>query len=331
MNAVLASLSPAVHAWAARIASLSAELPGLTGTDLPSRRAAERLLSDALAREFTAEAPTRVRIATEDIDTPIGPRRVRRYRPDAMDGTAPAQLFLHGGGFVSGSADELVNDRLLAARAADAGIQVISLDYRLAPEHPYPAAVEDAIAVLDALRARPDRYGVDVSRIGIGGASAGGGIAASTALHLRERGDHVLVHQALEVPALAMTPFGASAAEYARGFGLDGYERLAALYLGPDGTTAPFAAPLDAADLTGLPPTLIRVAEHDPLRDAALAYGARLAAAGVPTITEIGHGHVHGSPGLTATFEPARTWQHRVAAALRDVYHAPGAPGVTPA
>jgi acetyl esterase len=320
VNTVEAGLDPAIHAWTERVASVAATLPELSDADVVVRRAAERVLSDTLAREFTAPPRAAVEIDAETVHTSTGALRIRRYRPRGLDELAPTQLFLHGGGFVSGTIDEVINDRLLTARARDAGIQLVSLDYRLAPEHPYPAAVEDAITLLDALRERAHRYGVDVARIGIGGASAGGGIAASTALHLRQRGDAVLIHQALEVPALAMTPFGASALEYAHGFGLDGYEQLAPLYLGPRGTTVPFAAPLDAPELDGLPPTFIQVAEHDPLRDAALAYGARLREAGVSTVVEIGRGHVHGSPGLTATFEPARAWQSRVAAALRDAY-----------
>jgi acetyl esterase len=328
MNPGEARLDPAIHDWTERVASVAAMLPELSDVDVVVRRTAERTLSDTLAKEFTTPAPAEVWINDETVHTSAGALRIRRYLPRGVDELAPTQLFLHGGGFVSGSIDEVINDRLLAARARATGIQLVSLDYRLAPEHPYPAAIEDAIALLDVLRERPRRYGVDVSRIGIGGVSAGGGIAASAALHLRQRGDAVLIHQALEVPALAMTPFGASALEYAHGFGLDGYEQLAPLYLGPHGTTAPFAAPLDASELDGLPPAFIQVAEHDPLRDAALAYGARLRDSGVPTVIEIGRGHVHGSPGLTATFEPARAWQSRVAEALRDAYQTAPPPTV---
>jgi acetyl esterase len=262
-----------------------------------------------------------VRIDVDVIDTALGPVRSRRYVPAALSTPRPTEVFLHGGGFVSGSIDELINDALLTARADEAGIQIVSPEYRLAPEHPYPAAVEDVVAVLDTLHEQPSSFAVDVSRIGIGGASAGAGIAASATLHLRDRGDSFLAYQALEVPAVALEPFGTSAIEYARGYGLDGYEALADLYFAQGGRAFEYAQPLFARDFTGLPPAHIHVAEYDPLRDAGVAYGERLAKAGVPTVVDVGHGHVHGSPGLTKTFAAARSWQRRSAAAARTAYH----------
>jgi acetyl esterase len=315
-------LDPGILAWAERIEQHAEGLPALRSSDLVLRRQAARRLSDLLAEEFTVPAPPSVEITTSRIDGPAGPLEFRRYRPEGLPTPAPTQLALHGGGFTSGTIHELLNDRLLAARALAAGIQVVALGYRLAPEHPYPAAVEDTVHALRALttEAGPSRFDVDPGRLGIAGNSAGGGIAASAVLHLRDSGDVPLVHQALEVPAVSLTPSGDSATRYVRGFGLDDAEALVPLYLGAPRAVDAYASPLEADDLTGLPPTLIQVAEHDPLRDAGLAYGRRLAEAGVATTTWVGHGHVHASGGLTAVMAGAREWQAVQATALRAAY-----------
>ena len=319
----MSDIDPAILTWVARIAELSQTLPDLASPDMRARRAAELTLSNMLADEFTEQSPSDVTIKRGAISTTVGDVHICRYRPAGLPSPAPTELFLHGGGFVSGSVDELINDRLLTRRAQAANIQVIAMDYRLAPEHPYPAPVDDTIATLDALRAQAVQYDVDVSLIGIGGASAGAGIAASSVLHLRDRGDHVLVHQSLEVPALSFGPFGSSAVEYAHGFGLDDFEQLAEMVLPGEARSDPNAQPLLATDLSGLPPTFLQVAEHDPLRDAGLAYGERLIEAGVRCAVHLGHGHVHGSPGLTATFAAARTWQAQSASAARLAYQRP--------
>jgi acetyl esterase len=327
MTDTVVTVAPAIHAWAARIAELSRALPDLTSADITARRAAERLLSDALAREFCAPPAAGVAMRDDLVSTSAGHLALRRYIPEGLATPAPTELFLHGGGFISGSIHEVINDRLLTARARSARIQVVSVEYRLAPENRYPAAVHDAIAVIDLLRDQSRRFGADPTRIGIAGASAGAAVAASAALHLRDRGGVTLVHQSLEVPAVALEAFGQSAVAFARGFGMDGYQELPALYLDAHGSTA-YAQPLFVDDVSGLPPTFIQVAEFDPLRDAGLAYGERLRDAGVPTVLRVGAGHVHGSPGLTATFPPARTWQRRSAAAARLAYHHRAQPAV---
>ncbi|WZH35523.1 MAG: alpha/beta hydrolase [Microbacterium enclense] len=315
-------VAPAILAWAERIAELSRSLPGLESDDMSARRKAERRLSDALATEFCDPLAPGVSIRDDVVDAPARPLALRRYLPDRLPPAAPTEVFLHGGGFISGSAHEIINDSLLTARARRAGIQVVSVEYRLAPEHPYPAAVHDAVATVDLLREEPERFGVDATRIGIAGASAGAGIAASATLLLRDRGEVGLVHQSLEVPAVALEAFGPSSLRFARGYGVDGYEKVIGLYLGERrGPSVAAAQPVFVSDLSRLPPTFIQVAEFDPLRDSGLEYGERLRAAGVPTAVHVGAGHVHGSPGLTATFPPARAWQRRSAAAARLAYH----------
>ncbi|MGY4720624.1 alpha/beta hydrolase [Naumannella huperziae] len=318
-------LDPAVHTWLARETELRSSLPDLTAPDPAVQRAAARRLSDRLAVIFTAEAPAGVAIADAWLPATGGAAlRVRCYRPDGISDRAPAQLFLHGGGFVHGSPDELVNDRLLAARALAAGLVIFSLDYRLAPEHPYPAALSDAVAAWLELTEAADRLRIDPARIGVGGSSAGGTLAAGTTLALRDRHGLVPTHQALEVPAAAVRPYGRSGELYGDEFGAAAAHAVVPLYL--PGGTGRYAEPLDVPDLTGLPPTLIMTAEHDFLRDGAEEYGARLAAAGADVCVLRGAGHLHGTPALTATMAGAREWQENCAAALRDAYHTERSP-----
>lgn len=311
-EAVAATLDTGVRSWIARIAELAPTLPALRSTNLSTRRDADRALSDSLAVEFTQPAPVGVMID----DRVVGGVAARRYRPPGLPAAAPTQLFLHGGGFVSGSIHEELNDRLLARRAAAAGLQIVSLDYRLAPEYPYPAAVDDAVAALDDLAADPD---VDEQRLGIAGNSAGAAIAASALLVRRDRGSARLVHQALEVPAVALRPVGDSAARYAVGFGLDASAGLAAAYL-PDPTADDgYSSPLDA-DLRNLPATVVLTAEHDPLRDAGELFAQRLRDAGGDVVLIRGAGHLHASCSLTAVSAASREWQDRYAAELRRAY-----------
>lgn len=313
-------LDPGIRRWIARIDQLS---PGIAGIDSPDpavQREAARELSDLLAVDFTLPVPDGVEIDDVIIDGPGGPLRMRRYRPDAASDPAPTQLWLHGGGFYAGTVDEVLNERLCARRAVESGVQIFSLEYRLAPEHPYPAPVLDAIAALGALVADAARLGVDTERLGIGGNSAGAAIAASTAIRLRDLGGPRLVHVDLEVPPASMRRVGRSAEDYGVGFGLDQLEQIVAMYAGPGGAADGRISPLDVDDLHGLPSTLILAGEHDPLRDAGVQYAERLQQAGVPVELYVGPGHLHGTPGLTAAFDGAREWQELHARHLASEY-----------
>jgi acetyl esterase len=314
------SLDPGILRWIARIEQLSPGIPDLASPDPVAQRVAARELSDLLAADFTLPIPDGVEIEDFEIPGPAGALRMRRYRPTATTGLAPSQLWLHGGGFYAGTIDEILNDRLCARRAVESGVQLFSLEYRLAPEHPYPAPVLDAFAALQAMVADPARFGVDPDRLGIGGNSAGAAVAASTALRLRDAGGPRLAHVDLEVPPTAMRPVGQSAADYAIGFGLDQLDFIVAMYAGADGPADANISPLDVDDLTGLPPTLIMAGEHDPLRDAGVLYAERLRQAGVPVELFVGAGHLHGTPGITAAFDGAREWQEQHARFLALAY-----------
>ena len=212
----------------------------------------------------------------------------------------------------------MVNDRLLRRRAVDSGVDIFAVDYRLAPEHPFPAGLEDCLDVLTWLAASAAELGIDPDRIGIGGASAGGNLAGLVAVHARDNGGPALDHQVLEVPAASLD-IGQD--DSYREFGaLEDFgdlNRLRVAYLGTSGPVNGWAAPADVPDLAGLPPALVITAECDPLRDSGQAYAARLAEAGVAVQTWCAPRQVHGSAAITRTSAIAREWQDRVSGFLR--------------
>ncbi len=311
------SLDPVIAECAGRIAALRDDLPDLASPDARRRRVAALALSDALAAEFTEPIPAGVEIDDVTVHGGEGSLRARRFRPGVGPDARPTILWCHGGGFVGGTIDETLNDRLSAALALASGVQILSLEYRLAPEHPYPAAVHDAVAAFRDAATRAGELGIDAARLGIGGNSAGAAITAVAAQRLRDEGVSVH-HQALEVLPASAEPLGESWELYSTGFGLDDAEEVARLYVGTADPEDAF--PLHADDLHGLAPALILVAEHDPLRDGALAYAAALRSAGVPVVVRVGAGHLHGTPGLTARWEAARVWQRRFAHELATAY-----------
>lgn len=321
----LPPLSSPVLDWIRRAEELSESLPGTGSADVVARRRAARELSDRLALEFTDPAPAGVDVDELHLAGGDDPRRARRFRSSGAVGPQPTMLWLHGGGWIGGTIDEIVNERICADRALRSGVQIISLEYRLAPEHPFPAAVDDAVAALADLRARADEIGVDIAALGIGGNSAGATIAASAALRERDA-DRPLIHQALEVLPAALRPAGESFDRYRRASGMIGAEHLADVYRA--GAPLSAASPLDAPDHRGLAPALIFAAEFDPLRDGAVAYARALEAAGVPVVLHIGEGHVHGSPGIT-TWQGARDWHDLFAAELTAAYAVAAADPIT--
>ena len=239
------------------------------------------------ARERAARRPPGPRLAcVSDAAGPAAP--TRHYRP--LDEPRPLLVYLHGGMWVLGDLD--THDRLCRRIAAGAGVEVLAVDYRLAPEHPWPAAVDDAVAVV-----RHAAAGLR-GAVAVGGDSAGGCIAALAALALRDDGQAgLLAAQFLVCPNTDLTGAHASFAEKGTGFGLQAGDarEAAALWTGDakrhgDGAVSP----LHARDLSGLPPTVVVTAEHDPLRDEGAAYAAGLAAAGVPVTHRCEPGLRHG-------------------------------------
>jgi acetyl esterase len=247
---------------------------------------------------------------------PAGEVAVRMYRPRAestdpgpdADRTRPAVAFFHGGGWVFGDID--TEDGLCRSLANASGAVVASVGYRRAPEHPFPAPLEDCLAAVRWLRASAADLGVDRDRLAVAGASSGGTLAAATALRARDEGGPALRYQVLLYPALDPRMATGSYAEHAEDpfLSRDEMAWYWDRYLGsdPGARSDPSAAPALAANLRGLPPGLIVTAENDPLRDEAEGYAERLNAAGVPTTLVRVAGMVHGFVSMDRSLDAAR-------------------------
>src|SRR6516165_2294694 len=267
------------------------------------------LADPVAARERTNEmlAMMAVELDVSDLDiddrTVPGPPgdpdvAVRVYSPKATATSVPGILYIHGGGFVTGSID---TEHAGAVRLAQQlGVVVVSVEYRLAPEHPFPAGIEDCYAALVWLHEQADALGLDPTRVAINGGSAGGGLAAGLALLARDRGGPAICFQFLGIPELddrLETP------SMRRFIDTPMWSRPAAeksweWYLGDAWGTndvSPYAAPARATDLSGLPPAYVSVMEFDPLRDEGLDYAVRMIRAGVPVELHHFPGTFHGS------------------------------------
>ena len=245
-----------------------------------------------------------------------GPIAVRVYTPRAR-GALPGLVFFHGGGFVLGALD--MADRVCRALANAADCVVINADYRLAPEHPFPAAVEDAYAVTRYVAEHATEFGVDPARLAVGGESAGGNLAAVTAILARDRGTPPLGFQLLIYPQVDFEDDSPSMQEF------DGYflsrpllEYFARfLFSVPGDARRPEASPLNAA-LDRLPPALVITAECDMMRDQGEAYARKLQRAGVPVTLRRYDGMIHPFFSLAGILDDGKAAIADAAAALRQ-------------
>jgi acetyl esterase len=250
--------------------------------------------------------------AAESVPVPM-----RLYRPETAVG-CPLLVFLHGGGFVICDLD--THDRTVRELAHRTGAVILSVDYRLAPEHPFPAAAEDARAALAWAVAHAAELGCDPARVFVGGDSAGGNLAVGAALARRDAGGPPLAGQLLIYPSVQQDFAGGSAEEFAKGYfmTIDHIRWFSRQYLGPTGDPRdPRASPLLAPDLAGLPPALLVVADCDTLRDQALAYARRLAATGVPVEVQLHPGVFHGFLGVLGALPEAESALSGAASWLR--------------
>jgi len=244
---------------------------------------------------------------------------VRVYAPEgnAPAGGRPALLDIHGGGFCVGDID--MEHGFAAGVARELGVVIATPEYRLAPEHPFPAGVDDCYAALRWLHAQAATLGLDTARIGVGGQSAGGGLAAATVLLARDRGGPAVCFQFLGIPELDHRLETASMRAFVdtpmwhRG----NAEQSWRFYLGPEpGLVSPYASPAIAEDLSGLPPAYVTTMEFDPLRDEGILYALRLMEAGVTVELHSFPGTFHGSAALP-TAAVSRRASHELVVALR--------------
>jgi acetyl esterase len=243
---------------------------------------------------------------------------IRVYTPaDAVGGNAPLLLWLHGGGWVIGDLDTA--DATARALANRSGAVTVSVDYRLAPEHPTPAPLEDCLAALTWSVENAELLGVDATKVAVGGDSAGGNLAACLCQRVRDEFGPEIDFQLLVYPVTDCTAGTQSYVDNADGYFLtrDTMHWFIGHYLADCDPKDPTVSPLHADSLAGLPPALVITAEYDPLRDEGEAYAAALQDAGVPVELIRYEGQIHGFMGLAAVLDDGRDALDRAGAVLR--------------
>jgi acetyl esterase len=278
---------------------------------------AVRTLMESLSAPSTIHV---ARVEDRTIPGPDGEIPVRIYGPDAT-GPLPVLVWYHGGGWVIGSLE--THDGLCRELVDAAGCLVVSVDYRLAPEHRFPAGVDDAYAAALWVSEHAAEIGADPSKEAVGGDSAGGHLAAVTAMTARDRGTPPLVLQLLVYPALEHEFSRPSMIENADGYMLttDGMRWFYRHTLNdPSEGDDPRVSPIRADSLAGLPPAFVVTAEFDPLRDQGRAYADALAAAGVPVAGTTYDGVFHGFFNMSAMIDQAKIALGDAVAALRDAF-----------
>ena len=315
------------YAFDPELAPFIDALPVSAIDDIEGARA---MIHDLLAPLNDAVDTTGVVITDHTVPGPEGAPDVlvRVYAPEGEPpaGGRPALLDIHGGGFVVGSVEMEHGFGVHLAR--ELGLLFATVEYRLAPEHPFPAGVEDCYAALCWLHANADALGVDPGRVAVGGQSAGGGLTAGTVLLARDRGGPPICFQFLGIPELdhrldtaSMRAF-VDTPMWSRPQAIKSWER----YLGPDhdGEVSPYASPSIAPDLAGLPPAYVTTMEFDPLRDEGIFYALRLLEAGVNVELHSFPGTFHGSSLMPFAAVSRRATDELLVALRRGLSITPG-------
>jgi acetyl esterase len=309
------TLDPQAEGWLKEVAA--AGLPPLQTLPVADFR--------GLYRQVVADCGLQpepvVSIAERTIPGPAGEIPIRVYTPEGSP-QFPVLVYFHGGGWVIGDLEVVHGPLTVLANLAHAVI--VSVDYRLAPEHPFPAAVEDCDAAVRWVAANASLLNVDPERIAVGGDSAGGNLAAVVALMARDRGGPKLIHQLLLYPVTDCTRDTASYREHGDGYFLtaDLMDWFQAEYLGGGGDPGDWrASPLRAADLSGLPPAYVVTGEYDPLRDEGEAYAARLLEAGGTATVARYDGQIHAfAANLAGVMDEGRRAVEDAGRHLRTVF-----------
>ena len=303
-----------VHPQVKALLDAMAQMGGPAMTDLTP---------DEARTMFAALAAAQEREGVERVDDRLipglaGDIPIRVYTTHAAVGEAHGVLvWLHGGGWVIGDLETA--DPTCRSLARRAGCVVVSVDYRLAPEHPAPAALDDCMSALAWTVENFELLGVDASKVAIGGDSAGGNLAALVCQRVRDEFGPEIDFQLLVYPVTDCTVSTGSYDENAEGYFLTkaAMEWFVGHYLGGSDPKDPAVSPLHAGDLSGLPPALVITAQMDPLRDEGEAYATRLKEAGVPTEAIRYAGQIHGFMGMASILDDGKDALERAGVALR--------------
>ena len=298
------------------LAGRAAQAAAVTPFDVTALPTAEaRRLADAAALFFNDGQPEVAAVEDRSIAGPGGALRLRLYRPSPSHGGAI--LYIHGGGWFACNVD--THDRLMRSLAAESGATVVGVDFRLSPEHPFPAALEDCIAAWDWLDAHCAELGVDAERLAVAGDSAGANLALALTVDRRDRGRRMPVGGALLYGCFAPGIDSESYRRFGQGeYGLTA-DRMAwywQRYLGPASDAPPCLATPLLCDHRGLPPLFLGIAEADPVADDSRLLHDRLRDAGVDARLETWPGTVHGFLQMTRDVAVARDAVREIARAL---------------
>ena len=316
-------LDPQAHDFLRRLAAAS--LPPIEQQTVEQARA-----QMDLSTRFLGKPPRVDRVENRTIAGPGGDPKLRLITPEGAGqrlGRAPLPIvvFYHAGGWVLGGLDSHENVCRAIANASNAMVAIV--DYRLAPEHPFPAAADDAFAALAWISAHADEVGGDPSRIAVCGDSAGGNLAAVATLRARDQGGPAVAFQVLAYPITDYRPETGSYLEFADGYFLSRAEMLwywDQYAPNVEDRSLPYASPNRAEDLSDLPPALVITAEYDVLRDEGEAYARRLAAAGAAVDLSRYDGMIHGFLRRYPFFDQGRAAIEQIGAALREALQVKG-------
>lgn len=306
------------------IKTMLAQMPPMSFDDLPAARAAAKEMTAAMKMEM----PVIPGVITEDRTVP-GPKgspnvAVRLYRPEKLPGPLPTLLWIHGGGYMFGDLDQ--EDLIAKQFALAAECEVVSVEYRLAPENPYPAPLEDCYAALKWLSNQADELGIDRSRIAIGGASAGGGLAAGLALLARDRAEVNPVFQLLVYPMINdcnIAPASDVLPDtlfWTRESNLIGWRSYLCCEPGGEGISC-YAAASRALELAGLPPAYITVGDLDLFAQEDIEYSRRLIEAGVLTELHVYPGGCHAFDMMVPDADITKRFTTDIHRALKRALH----------
>lgn len=271
--------------------------------------------------KFGGPAAPMAEVRDFEVPGPAGEIALRLYRPEGVGGLSPALIYVHGGGWVLGDLES--HDKVCRAIAAHTPCRVVGINYRLAPEHPFPAGLDDVLAAVDWIAKNAASLGIEKDRLSIGGDSAGGGMAAVACLEARSKGLNLRA-QVLIYPSTDSTPevrLWPSRIQHCQVPPLD-IETLrwfSSKYLPRElqvDRRDPRLSPLHAESLAGLPPAFVITAEYDPLRDEGKAYADRLAASGVPAVYRDFPGLIHGFIEFGGVLTPANEAIREIASFL---------------